>query len=43
MKIEPHGVYNSGDSELGNVIIRPYNHIKIYSQYFIGIKLLSKK
>ena len=33
MKIELHGVYNSGDSELGNIIIRTYSHLKIYSKY----------
>ena len=33
MKIELHGVYNTGDSESGNIIIRTYNHLKIYSQY----------
>jgi hypothetical protein len=32
MRIEIHGVNNSGDSELGNIIIRTYSHIKMYSQ-----------
>ncbi len=34
MRIEIHGVNNSGDSELGNIIIRTYSHIKMYSQYY---------
>jgi len=33
MKIELHGAYNS-DGESGNMIIRTYAHLKIYSQYF---------
>ncbi len=28
MKIELHGVYNTGDSEFGNIIIRTYSHLK---------------
>ncbi len=34
MRIEIHGVNHSGDSELGNIIIRTYAHIKMYSQYY---------
>jgi hypothetical protein len=34
MRIEIHGVNNSGDSEVGNIIIRTYSHIKMYSQFY---------
>ncbi len=34
MRIEIHGVNNTGDSELGNITIRTYSHIKMYSQYY---------
>ena len=34
MRIEIHGVNNSGDSDVGSIILRTYSHIKMYSQFY---------
>jgi hypothetical protein len=42
MRIEIPVVNNSGDSELGNIIIRTYSHIIMYSQYDTAPKIFEQ-